>query len=68
MGKESLIDRAVGYATHCHVGQVRKGSGVPYILQPMAEGTFRYDCGVDAKSVCILARGRKPQNDTLPLR
>ena len=35
MGKESLIDRAVEYAAHCHAGQVRKGSGMPYIVHPM---------------------------------
>lgn len=40
MKKESLIDRAAEYATQCHAGQVRKGTGIPYILHPMEAATI----------------------------
>lgn len=30
-----VLSRAAAYAAHCHAGQMRKGSGMPYTIHPM---------------------------------
>lgn len=37
-GIETMIDRAIAFATRAHEGQVRKGTTRPYIVHPLEVG------------------------------
>ncbi len=48
---KDLVDRAIAFATRAHLGQMRKGTALPYIEHPLAVGRILADCGQPAAVV-----------------
>ena len=42
---KDLVDRAIAFATRAHLGQMRKGTALPYIEHPLAVGRILAECG-----------------------
>lgn len=47
----SVIHKAIEFATVCHVNQVRKGTGIPYILHCLEAGTIAANLTNDGETI-----------------